>query len=678
MAKDDPNIIAQAKRRFAVCEERERDTRALAIEDIKFARGDADNGWQWAKEESQRRTAGALARPMLTINKVRQHNLQIINDMKQNTPSAKVIPAGGETTYEAAQVMNGIIRHIEYQSDAKAQYENAYEDAVEGGIGYWRIVTDYEDDESFDQDIFIRGVKDPMSVYYDPDIKEPDGSDCRFAFVFEDMSKEKFEDCYPEYTDIAHNAPFGKTQWINKDNIRIAEYYYTEETKDTIARIDDTTVYLSDIEDTALRQLIRENKDIPKRRVKRKSVKWCKIIGDTIVEKRDIPGKYIPVVRVVGEEVEIAGIYDRKGHTRCMKDPQRVYNYWTSAAVEFVALQTKSPYLVDVNSVDGLENYWANANTENSAYLPYRSYDEHGTALPSPTRIAPPQFSAAYIQGMQISSQELKDVSGQQDAKMGAQTEEISGVAIARRQAQADNATYGFINNLARAIRLTGKIIIDIAPKIYDTKRVIRILGEDGTESRVTVDPEAPQAHQEQEIEYDKIETIFNPGLGKFDVMADIGADFATRRQETAAALSQIMAQNPQITGVAGDLLFKSYDFYLADEIAERLSRTIPEAIKSDKSSPEMQNLQQQIQQSQMISQQLMQQLAEEKRKRDVDVYKAQTDRIKAYGENMSPEAMAVLIAQTVVNTLKSPLTNEESNTGDGPAMPAGGGLSPE
>lgn len=653
----DDKIIKEAKRRFKQCETWESTTRTLFLDDIRFANADSDNMYQWP--DSIRRNRDIDERPCLTINKTRQHNLQIINDAKQNKPSVKVHPVGNEATYEAAEVFEGVIRHIEYISNAQVAYDTATKFQVEGGIGYWRVVTDYAGDDTFDQEIFIRRIKDPLSVFIDPDINEKDGSDARFAFIFDTVPKEEFNEAYPEYKHLAGKSVLGDAEgWVDDDHVRIAEYYRRVSKADRMMSFTDPTTG----EQTVMRasalpeQIAQAVIDDPMtihREITDDQVEWFLIVGNEIAERKTWAGRYIPVVRVIGEETIIEGRLDRKGHTRNLKDPQRTYNYWTSSAVEQVALQGKMPYVAPVAAIEGYETYWETANRVNYSILPYNHKDSKGNEIPPPKRADQPTMSQGYIEGMQIAQQEMMMVSGQYEANFGQKSNEKSGVAINERQRQGDTATYHFIDNLATGIRFTGKILIDLIPKIYDTPRILRILAEDGTESKILLDPQAQQAYQEHTQQHtQQVQAIFNPNVGKYDVEADVGPAYATKRQEAFNAFSQIISQNGELVGVVGDLMFKNADFPGADEIAERLERMVPPQAKGEGPNPEVQQLQAQLQHMNGLMTTMAQQLAEEKLKssgkdqlRDIEAYDAITKRISALEKHLvSPKDSAMML----------------------------------
>lgn len=665
---EEDKIIIEAKKRFNRVEMWESVARKRWLDDVKFCNGDSDNMYQWPWVTSRARGYGtAEERPCLTINKTRQHCLQIINDSRQNKTSIKIKPTGNEATYEAAQVLEGIVRHIEYVSDAQSAYGTATRHQVQGGIGYWRVVTDYAGDDSFDQEVFIRRIKDPMTVYVDPDIQTADGSDMRWAFIFDDMPKDEFDAAYPQYKGKAASA-LGDNSLIPEDHVRVAEYFRCVEKSDRLVVLRDPdsgeelVVRASDVPE-GLKEAFDKVVDDPRakmRTIKYNQVEWFLIVGDRIAERRDWPGRYIPIVRVPGEETVIDGELDRKGHVRALKDPQRMYNYNASSQVESVALQSKIPYIAPAQAIEGLENYWESANVHNWPVLPYNHKDDNGQPLNPPQRAQPPVASSGFEVGMRNAAQDMMLVSGQYEAMVGAQGNERSGVAIQQRQRQGDNATYHFIDHLSMAIRFTGKIILDLIPKVYDTKRIIHIMAEDGTTTEVTLDPQAAQAYfktQEQVGETAR-EVTFNPNVGRYEVMSDVGPAFATRRQEAFNAFTQIVSQDSQLMPIIGDLMFKAADFPFADEIAERLERMVPAQAKGEGPNPELQGLQAQIQMRDAMIQAMSQKLQDAQIRTEddalqklIDMFKAETDRLKVLLDN-APDPNLLAEQEHEVNML--------------------------
>ncbi len=672
MLTGDDRVIAEAKRRFKQCEDWEGRARKLFLEDIKFANADSENGYQWPNDI--RRNRDVDQRPCLTINKTRQHNLQIINDAKQNKPRCAVRPVGNGATYEAAQVFEGIFRHIEYISNATVAYDTATSFQVQGGIGYWRIVTDYLGNDNFDQEIFIRRVKDPLTVYLDPDINELDGSDARFGFIFDDMPLDEFRAAYPEYRDMGATAALGNGDgWVDKEHVRIAEYYRREENKDQLISFTDprngqpALLRRNQIPDEFINEVI-DHPSTKIREIKTWKVEWYLIIGDEVAERRDWAGEYIPIVRVIGEETIINGELDRKGHTRAMRDPQRIYNYWSSSAVEHVALQSKTPFIADARAIENLESYWQTANTVNYSVLPYNGISDDGAEIQAPKRAESPTMAMAYVQGMQVARDEMAMVSGQYEASFGQKSNEQTGIAIQERQRKGENATYHFIDNLAVGIRFTGKVLLDLIPKIYDTPRVLRIIGEDGEESHVQLDPKAQQAYEEkkklhQENAQHDVESIFNPNVGRYDVEADIGPAYATKREQAFNAITQILSQAPAYAPVIGDLLFKAADFPMADEIAERLERMVPPEAKGEGVPPAVAGLQIELKKMQGLLADMAQELGEERLRlkakdaqKDIDTFDAVTKRMSILlKEQVNPKDIAkylhdMMLAEHVSN----------------------------
>ena len=680
-----PPVISEAKKRFNRTQTYEARARANYVNDIKFANADAYNGWQWPND--LRRTRDLDDKPTLTINKTQQHNLQIINDAKQNKPGIRIRPTGNGSTFEAAQIYNGIIHHIEYISNAQAAYMNAVQFQVETGWGFWRLSTDYAGPESFDQEIFINLIPNPLAVLIDPDAKEIDKSDMTFAFIFEDIEKDEFMAMYPQYKDMTLNAALGaEDEWITRDHVRIAEYFRKVKNKEKFVRIRHPLTgqmfqgYLSKIEEKH-HEAILTDPDTLWREVELDQVEWYLIIGEKAVERKIWPGRYIPIIPLFGRETLIDGEMDRKGHTRALIDPQRMYNYWTSSATEQVALQSKSPYVAPAEAIEGYETYWESANNVNHSVLPYNGLDDEGNPIAPPQRQMPPEMAQAYIQGLQIASNEMMMVSGQYQAMMGAPGNERSGKAITERQRQGDNATYHFVDNLGNAIRNTGKMLLDLIPKIYTEKRIMQIMADDGTDIEVEIDPKAQQSltkHVDHEGKV--IHRIFNPNVGRYEVQADIGPDYGTGRQQTFDALTTIISQAPGLMNVIGDLLLKAADFPMADEAAQRLKRMAPPQALGQGPSANEQHLMQQLQQLQQVVGKLTfddhkknLELKGKDQLRDIEAYKAETERMKLLAPEFDVHDIAKLAAQLIMDSLQTPLAPiEAQNNMQAPQFPQG------
>lgn len=635
-------VLRRAQERFKRCEDWESYARRLFMDDIRFANADPDNKYQWPTRMWNDRQRDE--RPALTINKTRQHNLNIINDAKMNKPSIKYRAAGNGATAEAARIWDGLARHIEYQSNAAAHYDHATTFQVTAGIGYLRVMTDYVDENSFDQEIYITSIADPLTVYVDPDARAPAKEDARFAFIFEDMPKEVFDQKYPQYKQYAgQEILVGERGWMDPDHVRVAEYFEAEDVEDELLLVtgpdgSEVPIMLSDLKKVDPKSELIDDPQTKKRKVMRRVIHYHFIVGNHVVEEEEKiwVGKTIPIVPVIGEETIIEGRMDRKGHTRALKDPQRMYNYWASAAVEYGALQSKTPWIVGVESVEGFEEYWATANRQNHAYLPYKSIGDDGKPLPPPSRVEPPVPSPVALKGMEVANIEMQMVSGQYENQLGQQGNERTGKAIAERQRQGDRATYHFIDNLAVAIRQVGKIILDLVPKIYDTNRIVAILAENNESLEVKLDPQLKQAHALELNENNEvIGRVLNPGIGKYEVMADVGPGYATRREEAFNALTLILTQNPALTSIVGDIMFRAGDFPMAEEAAERLKRMVPPQALGQGPTQNEQMMAAQLQQMQQALEATMTELTKEKgksqarlEKREVEVYDAITKRL--------------------------------------------------
>lgn len=667
-------IVSEATKRFNRCAERESPARHNFLADYRFAHGDSDNGYQWPNRIRNNRDLDA--RPCLTMNIARQHNLQIINEAKQNKSSVAFRATGGAATKDAADMYEAMFRQVEYASDAQEAYETACEYQVAGGWGWWRLVTEYEGNNTFNQCFRIKRVWDPLSVYLDMDCQTKNGSDARYAFVFDLVPNDQLNEAYPWLKGMGVEAsPLGGTtsedSWNIKDHTRVCEYFRKVPKSDKLASfIDPKTGQRAQLKKSKMPQevwdVISKAPLTKIRDITDWEIQWFLIVGQRVVDKTIWPGKYIPLVRVLGEETVIDGVLDRKGHTRAMKDAQRMYNYNASAQVEFVALQGKTPWIVAARAIEDYESMWNTANVTNHSVLVYNHLNDEGQegTVPKPEKSPPPTASPAFDTGMETAFNQMMMTSGQWQNQMGMGGNERTGTAIGRRQEQGFTAVFHFQNNYAEALRFTGKQFLDIAPKILDTKRLMKLQMDNGEDFDLEINPQAQQAFQQTLDENQKvIWRVLNPNLGEYDVQAEVGPAYGTRREETVRAMTLLLTQNPQLTAVIGDLLLSAMDFKEAGEAAQRLKRMVPPQALGQGPTQQEQMLQVQMQSLQQALTKAMQQLGEQKIKmlsreelRDINAYKAVTDRIKA-GKDSLPADVPGLVA------LVQDILNEAQNT---------------
>jgi len=673
----DGDRLATMRHRFTVASAAYSDSREDELDDLRFMAGSPDNAWQWPADVLA--TRGAVqgqtinARPCLTINKLPQHVRLVTNEQRQNRPSGKVIPADDQADVAVAEVFQGIVRHIEYLSDADVAYDTACDNQVTYGEGYIRILTEYCREDSFDQDLKIGRVRNSFSVYMDPMIHDPCGSDAEWCFITEDIPKEEYERLYPDALPISVMMSQGVgdqslSMWMSQETVRIAEYFYIDHQKKTLNLYpDNITAFNNSPQDKQLKAMF--GKPLKSRISEYRQVKWLKTNGFEVLEERDWAGKYIPVIRVVGNEFEVDGQLYISGLVRNAKDAQRMYNYWVSQEAEMLALAPKAPFIGYGGQFEGYETNWKTANTNNWPYLEVNPdvTDGAGSPLPLPERAQPPMAQTGLIQAKVGAGEDIKATTGQYDSSIGATSNERTGRAILARQNQGDTSTYHYVDNLARAVRYTTRQLVDLIPKIYDTERVARIVGLDGEVDMVKINPNQPEPVRviKDPITGLDIDKIYNPSIGIYDVVVTTGPSYATKRQEAMEAMQMILQTNPQLWAVAGDLFIKNMDWPGAQEMAARFAKTLdPKVLDNTDESPEaqmmraqMNDMANQMQQTTAMIQQLqqsydMQKLQIDEQNTQIKAYDAETKRIQATSANMTPEQISDIVQGTIAAAL--------------------------
>jgi hypothetical protein len=589
------DTLHEMREKYKRAEEYWHDDRQAALDDRKFAAGE-----QWPEDILAKRIQDK--RPCLVVDKLLQYVRQTVNDGRQNRPSIKVRPVDGGADIATADVFAGIIKHIEDRSCADIAYDTALDCAATGGSGYFRVATEYAGDDTFDQELVIRRITNPFSILLNPPSENmPDGSP-RYGFEIEMMSEEDFEAKYPgKKADDFEDAA---SDWYG-EQVRVARYWCVKEEPRTLYLMVDGTVIpqarYDELKEGGMLEidaLVKDKRNIPKRVVEHSLVSGSEYLEEPV----EWLGKYIPIMEVCGNELDVEGKVSRSGIIRPAKDAARLYNYSRSAFAERVALTPRAPWLAAEGQVEDYENEWNTANTENHSVLRYRPVALNGQPVPQPSRISPTDIPAGFAQDMQISEHDIQGAIGMYNASLGAPSNERSGKAIMARQREGDVGTFHYHDNQNRAIRYCGRVLVDLIPKVYDSTRVVRILGYDGKPGEAEINPTMPSASQVLGTK-----SVYNLGVGTYDVTIGTGPSYSTLRQEAGDAMSRVIETNPDLMPVIGDLLFKNMDWPGSEELSERMKLMLPppiaEAEKAKKDNPAIPpEIQQQMQ---MMSQEV-------------------------------------------------------------------------
>jgi hypothetical protein len=576
-------ILDDARKRLRLAEEAERDIRTHALSDLEFL-----TGKQW--HEVDRAEREAERRPCLIVNRLPQLVQQVTNDQRQNRPSIKIHPLDNAASIETAEIIQGLVRHIQYISDAESARDTAFEAAARASFGYYRIRTDYVSPDSFDQEIFVERIRNQFAAFLDPYAQKPDGSDANWGFIIDDVSPEDYKAQFPDskLADKSEWELVGNTypDWVRKDGARVVEYYYREYQDATIHLLS-TGVTIRDEElaaHLAQAQATAPNLNVTvvnTRKTKIPVIKHCKLNAIEILEETVWPGKYIPIIPVYGTEYYFNGKRILEGLIRNAKDPQRMLNYWKSAQTEAIALAPRAPFIGYEGQFEGHEQKWKTANRKNHAYLEVKATTLNGQPAPLPQRSAVEPAVQAITQASMEAADDIKGTTGVFDAGVGNVGPEVSGIAIKRRNNQIQTSNFHLTDNLSRAIRYEGRILVDLIPKIYDTARAARIIGEDGTHQVVLLN----QKHQDPDTGKD---VLYDVTVGRYDVTVDTGPSYASKREEAAAAMIDLSSKMPQMGAACPDLIVKNMDWPGSQEMADRLRMMLPPQLQNDGKQPEV------------------------------------------------------------------------------------------
>lgn len=653
-------FLATARNQFAIVAESESQLRTDQLDDKRFIAGE-----QWPEYAKAERTCDK--RPYLTVNRLPQFKRQITNQARQNRPSIQINPVDDAGDPDTAEVLQGMVRHIEARSHAQVAYDTAVENQVDIGRGWIRLIAEYEAPNSFNQALKIRRVPDPFKVYMDPNAIEAP-FDAMYAFEVEDLDEDTFKRKFPDakLSSASDFESIGDMQkyWTPKGTIRVADYFYVEFEKATFLLLSDGQVY---DEEEAAQKILASQKEaqtqvgmaatalqapnapqvltvLDTKQAQRRLVKIAKISGAEILEESEWCGDWIPLVPVVGDEIHLNGRVDYRGMTRDAKDQQRLYNYQVTALVETIADAPKAPWIIAEGQVEPYKKLWQQANMKKFAYLPYKPVTVGGLLVPPPVRNTFEPAIQAIVVAVQQADNDLKATTGFFDASLGERGPEQSGKAILARQKQGEIGSANYIDNLGRALWALGTLLINAIPRVYDAPRVLRIVGSDDSQRTVMV--HAGQSDAVPQVLPPGVDAVYDLSTGRYDVTVGVGTSPGTRRQEAVEMMTQAVQANPNLMAVIGDLYFGSMDWPKAKAIAERLKRTLPPNLQDENADipPQAQamiaGLQQQAQELQAALAEAQLELQtrslDQSTKKEIAAMQAQVDLITLLVQNAS------------------------------------------
>lgn len=567
---DTDGLVERFKEEYDAGWQKDRDNQEEAYRDLRLIGDDRTEHWD-SVALSERTGDG---RPALIVNQVPQFIRQVTGDLRQMKPAIKVTPVNDAASKEvAAKVLPGMIRYIEQRSRAQQIYFSAADQQAGCGIGHWRVNHEYASSGTFEQEIRIEPIPDGIAVVWDCDAVLPDRSDAKYCFVPVDMARKRFEREYPGKSadSLAPNTPACFTAWFSDDHVRIAEWFYVDPEKKLLALYPDGAI--DDVTDDDEAQALARAAGATLESRDGHCVYRALVSANEILEGPDKwPGPDIPIVPLIGEEIQIGRATVRRGVARVLRDVQRVYNYSISTKTELIALQPKSPWIGTDAQFEKYQDEWETANARNHPYLRYTNVP----GVPPPGRVAP-SVPTQSLDGLLIEMQgAMNATTGIYPAALGQKSNETSGRAIMARQREGDTGTFVYVANFQGALQRTGQIIVNMIPQIYDTARTIQITGEDGKIDEMPINQ--PGFDEEG----------MGPGIalndvtvGAYQVAIEMGPSFSTKREEAREGMNELLRTlGPEGAVLFIDLLVKQMDWPLADKIAERAKFMLPPAIR--------------------------------------------------------------------------------------------------
>jgi len=649
MATTSPSrdVVTRAKTRWDEAISGWDDNFRLFREDIRFLDGD-----HWDALDVAAR-ATPPGRPCLTFNREPTYVDQVVGDARQQRPQIKVAavhPQAGRgrtmdekpKDVDLAEVMNGLVRHIQRASFAHIAYDTAVEHAAGHGLGWLRVVKAYSEADPFVHELKIARIRDWSHVIFDPASTEATGEDARYCFVWDYMPKDEYEDAYGSKAQ-ADWASLDSGWYDGVQGVRVAEYFERTRIKRLAVKLSDGRVVYDDDLDKVLDELAEQYgvEVVDSKKVDCWKVTWWKLSGLDVLEgPTEIECPWIPVVPVYGKELVREGKITYRGVTRHMHDASKAYNYARTTSIERVANTPKPATLLTSAMIRGHESVWNDPRPRN-----YRLINPDPQMPGWPIRQETIDTDVGALQEAERSLDDMRGTTGLHEASLGDREGQESGRAIQALQRKGDLGTFAYVDNLGRAIAQLGRCLVHWIPKVYDTQRVVSILMEDETDAYVMLRQEV------QDEETGEVVVLNDLAATAYHVSVQVGPSYSTLRAEAADSMMTMAQAAPQLLQLAGDIMIRNMEWPGAQEIADRLRRTIPPAVLGEDEEPQPPTPEQELAAADL---QVRQKESEAKMaKAEADMAKAEADMAEALQQiQMLPQQ----IASTIREILSQPV----------------------
>ncbi len=582
----------RARRRFHSAKFASSDIRMKAELDLRMVHLD-----QWDSDVRSAREDPSNPRPVLSFNREQDMVQYVSNQVRQNRPSIHVNPVGDGASEDTARVYEGIFRHIDYVSQADVATDHSVECSTSCSFGYYRICTEFVSDKSFDQEPRVKRILDQMSVYVDGDCEEPDYSDADYMFVRKRMKWEDYKRQFPKASlqsfdeeDATAPGSYGD-EWQSESHITIAEYWWVEKRERNLIQLSDGTIdFQDDIEkrgsldpetgETISPRVLTQDEVLNERIVTERTIHFDLINGSETLKETKWLGRWIPIIPVLGREAVVDGKRVLESLVRFIHDAQKLLNIYKSGIAEACGSSLRAQLM----GFKGQFRGWNGKDNRNKLILEVDPLDIAGKPAGLPEQIKNEPPIQALTEAAMMAADDMKAGANIFDSSTGAAKAEYSGVSVTKRVNQADLVNFHFLDNLTRARWHEGRIKLDLIPKIIDTPRAIRILGEDGSLSMEMIATALGDDDVQHELspqgwrEVPGYESLGPNGkkhhrldVGLYDVTVTTGPSYANRFQQNFEMIASLVQGNPMFWQLYGDLFFDNWqDLPAHKEFAKR------------------------------------------------------------------------------------------------------------
>lgn len=498
-----------------------------------------------------------LQKPQIEFNLLEAYISRLCGEFSKMDPAFTVRAADGVALMnpDIIELVEAHMKAAFTGADKDSLSYQLYRDLLSGGFSVAKVYTDYANEKSFDQKIYIDRVFDPTLTGFDPMARTSHKGDGRYCYELFPKSKDEAKELYGsdilKGVDFTRNSSMENFNWSYKNQVEdiliFSEYYEKKMKRTKIVKLANGHVVSEKSYEEFLarweEQGILEQPPIvlKSRWSDIETIDKYTLCQSKIIEHEKTNFSHLPLVFIDGNSVVVRD--NDQSQAEQITRPyvyqavgaQRMKNFAGQSLCNEIENLQQSQWIAPIEAIPDNDDYqYAYTNPQKATVVMYNQWHDGDPNKPvaPPQTIQRPQIPPEISNAFAMSDQVIQGVLGSYDAAMGINDNDISGVAIMQGAMHSNSAAMPYTVGFIRGWNRLGEIYLDLLPKYYVTPRTVPIIGPDGKRDYYEINKPG-----NLQMDYD---------ASALEVQVQSGVNFAVQKQIALKAMISLMQASPQ------------------------------------------------------------------------------------------------------------------------------------